>query len=486
MATVQQATISKRFFPGSTRLRILGWILIPITLVLVFAWLELRTTLQSQVNDRIEIELLGDAEELRLLAQQSEIAAQDGVAINPQDLVLEFVERSIPHQNEMMFAVIDGRVDSRSIGTPPYRLDQDSDFVSSVSQVTRVQLGETQTSAGLVRYIAIPVIDATSDKSAVLVVAIFADLESSGSTSAMQFLLIVSVLALAGTALLGWFVAGRLLAPIRRMGDTARAISESGLSERIPVRPHRTGDDLDELAHTFNDMFDRLQEAFDSQKEFIDDAGHELRTPLTIVQGHLDLLQYQSDEKERAETLELVEDELVRMARIVGDLQLLTKASSPNFVVSAPIDAGDFIEEILEKARALGERRWVVDSRVEGVLLVDRQRITQAMMQLAANAVHYTSRDQEIGVGLEIESDGVRLWVRDSGSGVSEADRERIFERFFRGSGEKRRDSEGAGLGLTIVKAIALGHGGTVSVSDSPEGGATFRLHLPATCKEGE
>lgn len=452
----------------------------------MFAWVELRTTLQSQVNDRIEIELLGEAEELRLLAQQTQLSAQSGEKINPPELVREFLERSIPDPNEMMFAIIDGRVDSRSIGTPPYRLDQDSDFVSSISQVTQVQLGATQTPTGLVQYIAVPVTDVQSDDSVILVVAIFADLEASGSTTALQSLLILSVLALGGTALLGWFVAGRLLGPIRKMRYTASKISESGLSERIPVNSHRTGDDLDELAHTFNDMFDRIQEAFESQREFIDDAGHELRTPLTIVQGHLDLLHYQSDETERAETLELVGDELARMARIVGDLQLLTKASSPDFVVSAPTDAGDFVEEVLNKARILGDRNWVIDSRAEGVLLVDRQRLTQAMMQLVANAVHYTSRGQEIGVGLEIESNGVHFWVRDTGSGVSESDRDRIFERFHRGSAGQRSESAGAGLGLAIVRAIAMGHGGTVSVSDSPNGGATFHVHLPATCKEGE
>lgn len=464
--------------------------------VLFLSWFELRAILQSQVSDRIEIELLGEADELRLLAEQKQLAARTGESITPQELVREYLERSIPDPNEMMFAVVDGRVDSRSIGTPPYRLDRDEDFVSSVSQVTQVQLGSTQTPAGLVRYIAVPVTDALSEESVVLVIAIFADLESSESASALQFLLLMSLLALVGTGLLGWFVAGRLLAPIRKMGDTARSISESDLSERIPVRSVRTGDDLDELAHTFNDMFDRIQGAFDSQKEFIDDAGHELRTPLTIVQGHLDLLHYQSDEEERAETLALVGDELARMARIVGDLQLLTKATSPNFIECGPVDAGDFIVEILEKARALGDRAWVLDSRAEGVLVVDRQRITQALMQLAVNAVHHTEVGDEIGIGIAIEETGVHLWVRDTGVGVSQSDRERIFDRFSRVDGSQRADSDGAGLGLTIVKAIVAGHGGSVSVSDSVSvshsvsdsatTGATFNIHLPATCKEGE
>ena len=128
----------------------------------------------------------------------------------------------------------------------------------------------------------------------------------------------IGVLLLA--SLLAWVVAGRVLAPLRVLRDTARSIGESDLTRRIPVE----GDDeLAGLARTFNEMLDRLEAAFASQKAFISDAGHELRTPITIIRGHLDVMG--DDPEERRETLELVSDELDRMGRLVNDLLLLAK-----------------------------------------------------------------------------------------------------------------------------------------------------------------
>lgn len=475
-----QPQYRKRFRPGSTRLRILGWILIPISLVLLVSWFEVRSVLQDQVNDRIELELLGEVDELRLLAEKRQVAAGTNGRVTPQDLVREYLERSIPDTNEVMFGVVDGRVDSRSIGTPPYRLDQNTEFLNSISQISGAVLGEIGTPAGSVQYIAVPVSDAKSDELVILVVGIFADEEAASSDSALRTLVIGAIGALLVAGVIGWFVSGRLLAPIRRMRDTAVAITESDLTDRIPVSDRRSGDDLDELARTFNSMLDRLESAFDAQREFVDDAGHELRTPLTIIRGHLELLAYEKNPPGPESIMILVADELSRMSRIVSDLQLLTKANSNNFIEMEPIDTGDLVVELLEKSRSLGDRTWVLDSRVEGVVIADRQRLTQAMIQLASNAVQHTEVGQEIGIGISCNEKSCDLWIRDTGPGVPPAERESIFERFHRANGESERRSEGAGLGLAIVKAIAQAHGGKVTVEDSINEGAIFRIVIPA------
>jgi two-component system OmpR family sensor kinase len=150
------------------------------------------------------------------------------------------------------------------------------------------------------------------------------------------------------------------------------------------------------------------------------------------------------------------------------------------------VDLGDLTRRVLEKARGLGERAWVLDAVVDEPIRADEQRLTQALLQLAENAVRHTTTGAEIGVGSAMdgpEPDGsgagqVRLWVRDTGAGVALEEQERIFERFFRGRDGRRR-AEGSGLGLSIVSAIAEAHGGRASLSSSPGQGATFTIGIP-------
>ncbi len=191
--------------------------------------------------------------------------------------------------------MVDGEVETRSSDNPPVRLDLDPALLDQVRDVQDVTLGDLETSAGDVRWVAVPV-DANGQRG-VFVVGIFADLEGADVAQVMGRFAAIGIGAFALAALLGWFVAGRLLAPLRDMRRTAQEISETDLSGRIPV-DDADGDDIADLARTFNDMLDRLGEAFAAQRAFIDDAGHELRTPLTIVQGHLELLE--DDPEQRA------------------------------------------------------------------------------------------------------------------------------------------------------------------------------------------
>jgi signal transduction histidine kinase len=234
-------------------------------------------------------------------------------------------------------------------------------------------------------------------------------------------------------------------------------------------------DEISRLAATFNEMLDRLETAFTVQRAFIDDAGHELRTPITIIRGHLDVMS--DDPEDRAETMALVSDELDRMARIVDDLLLLAKAEQPDFLQKRPVELADLTTEILVKSRALGDRSWQLDACAEGTLHLDPQRVTQAVLNLARNSVEHTTEGAEIGIGSEWSDDGARLWVRDTGIGVNDTEKERIFERFARGRFGRR--SEGAGLGLAIVTTIAAAHGGRVDLDSAPGDGATFFIILP-------
>jgi signal transduction histidine kinase len=221
-------------------------------------------------------------------------------------------------------------------------------------------------------------------------------------------------------------------------------------------------------------MLDRLERAFSAQRRFLDDAGHELKTPLTIVRGHLELLDVHPDQ--RPETIALVLDELDRMARIVDDLLLLAKHERPDFLALAPIDVTTLTYEVFAKAQALAPRRWVLDECGAGTVVADRHRLTQAMAQLAENAVRYAEEQKPIGIGSRVKASDARFWVRDGGPAIPPAERRMIFERSHRGM---LRDGEGAGLGLAIVKAIAEAHGGHATVETPSGGGTQFSLVLP-------
>ena len=316
-----------RALRGSTRVRILGWVLIPVLLVLVISWVAAWTLLLQRVDDRVDTELRGEVSELRLLAEEGVDQRTGQPFTDVRSLLEQHIQRSIPDPNETMFVMVDGEVETRSSDDPPVRLDLEPALLDQVRDVQDVTLGDLETSAGDVRWVAVPA-DAGGQRG-VFVVGIFSDLEGADVAQVMGRFAAISIGAFALAALLGWFVAGRLLAPLRDMRRTAQEISETDLSGRIPV-DDAAGDDIADLARTFNDMLDRLGEAFAAQRAFIDDAGHELRTPLTIVQGHLELLE--DDPEQRAATVALVLDELARMNRIVHDLQTLTKASQPGFV----------------------------------------------------------------------------------------------------------------------------------------------------------
>jgi signal transduction histidine kinase len=280
-------------------------------------------------------------------------------------------------------------------------------------------------------------------------------------------------------SLIAFLSLGQVLSPLRELRDTSRAITETDLSRRIRV----TGrDEIAELGHTFNDMLDRLERAFAGQKAFVSDAGHELRTPITIIRGHLELLG--DDPDERRETVEIVTDELDRMTRFVDDLLLLAKAEQHDFLHVGDVDLDVLTDELMAKAVTLADRDWRLDARGHGRLVGDRQRLTQAVMQLAANAAQHTEPGDRIALGSAVENGDVRLWVADSGPGVPPGEEQRIFERFARAADSRRR-SEGAGLGLAIVRAIAESHGGRVELhnGDGPPSrpGATFTVIVPST-----
>lgn len=291
--------------------------------------------------------------------------------------------------------------------------------------------------------------------------------------------LIVSGLVLVVVAATGALVATRLLRPLRDMRETATRVSARSLRERIPVVGR---DDVADLAATMNAMLDRLDDAVESQRSLLSDVGHELKTPLTIVQGHVEVMDPQ-DPEDTVETRDLILDELDRMARLVQDLSDAAALHGPRPILPAAVDLAELLSQIGKKAEKIVGADVVSVDAGEGTAVLDAPRVTQAMLQLAQNAVTHGGGRLEIGG--RAEPGQVVLWVRDFGPGVAPEDRDRVFERFERGTGASR---PGSGLGLNIVQVIARAHDGTVDVRDADGGGALFTVRIPdvaAAQKEG-
>ncbi|MCU0282702.1 MAG: HAMP domain-containing histidine kinase [Candidatus Nanopelagicales bacterium] len=351
--------------------------------------------------------------------------------------------------------------------------------VAEVAPDGDVVIRDVPTSAGTARMAIVPVQlgeDASSSGSFVMAYAMQREVAELRQLARIYALVSLVTLLLVG--LVGWQVSGRLLRPLRSLRETTQRITEADLSERIPVRGN---DDLSELTRTVNDMLDRLEEAIATQRRFLDDAGHELRTPLTIVRGHLEVVD-PDDPADVATTRALLLDEIDRIDRMVDDLILLSKAQRPDFLALQPIDLAGLTVNVLDKARMLGDRRWVLDGVAVGVAQADPERLTQAMLELASNAVKFSAPGSTVGIGSALAPGDVRLWVRDEGPGIAPAEVDRIFGRFSRGGGSGAVD--GSGLGLSIVETIATAHGGRVELESTPGAGSTFTIVLPATAEE--
>jgi two-component system OmpR family sensor kinase len=194
------------------------------------------------------------------------------------------------------------------------------------------------------------------------------------------------------------------------------------------------------------------------------------------VRGHLELLG--DDPDERLATVALVTDELDRMSRIVDDLLLLAKLEHPDFLRLETVEVEPFTHELLAKARTLGQGHWQLATVATGTVQADPQRLTQAVMNLARNALEHGGPGTTITLGSAMDASEMRVWVADTGPGIAEDEQTKVFERFTRG-GDRRRRTDGAGLGLAIVQAIAEAHGGRVTLESRPGHGSRFTIAVP-------
>lgn len=466
----------------SARLRIIGWIMLTTLVGLVAVVVTVRSSLLADVARQANADV---AEEANEFAEFVAIGRDPETArpfTSTERLLTVYLARQYPGDDEELVGYLPRSTEYLALGRGidvddrvPYDLaGQGRDLLRTLVDAEQTA-GMTDTPAGEMRWGRVDITGEAGDPGGALLIAEFTGSSRAAVDATIRLIALVALGGLLLTAGIAFVVAGRILAPLRAVRRAAAEITERDLTRRIDVDGR---DDIAALAITFNKMLDRLEDAFAAQRRFVDDAGHELRTPITIIRGHLELMG--DDPRERAATIALVGTELERMNRIVSDLLVLAKAERPDFLQPAPVDIAELTLEIDAKVQALAPRRWVLSHVADGIAWVDAQRVTQAVLQLAQNAVQHTGEGDEVRLASQFRGDRVVFSVIDTGPGVRADEVSVIFERFASGSAPERDGQRGgAGLGLAIVRAIADGHGGSAFVDSVAGSGATFGIELP-------
>jgi heavy metal sensor kinase len=293
---------------------------------------------------------------------------------------------------------------------------------------------------------------------------------------AIAVLFFVSLLA-------GWAMATKSLRPVHDIIETTRAITAERLQERL--HPVGSEDEIDQLIHTLNNMIERLEAAFKQISQFTADASHELRTPLAVMRGEIEVaLEYSKTVAELRSVLASMLEEIDRLSGIASDLLLLARADARLGAEHFEnVNIQQLLMDVVSDAKVLAASRGIElrsGPIQEGVLLGNRDWLRRIFMNLLDNAVKFTPSGGEVKLSCEIRDGKAMVVVEDNGIGIDPKDLPQVFNRFYKRSpvGTPASD-KGVGLGLSICKALAEQHGGTISVQSVLHRGTTFTILLP-------
>jgi signal transduction histidine kinase len=294
----------------------------------------------------------------------------------------------------------------------------------------------------------------------------------------LGILLIAMPVGLVATTAMGWRLAGRALRPVELMRKDAERISEHDLGRRLPVPP--TGDELARLASTMNRMLDRVERAVSHERRLVDLASHELRSPLGVARAEVDLALGRRRSREELErALRIVAEELDWMSRLADDLLVLARTEQGRVPLRpTKTSLNDIAAHCVSRYRDRADAERI-DLRVQTtdhLVLVDVDRMHQAVSNMVDNALRHSVRDGWVAIRAQASESAVRIAVEDSGDGFPEDILDRVFEPFATSNHER---GFGTGLGLTIVLAVAQSHGGTAVAENLEGGGARVTVVLP-------
>jgi heavy metal sensor kinase len=295
---------------------------------------------------------------------------------------------------------------------------------------------------------------------------------------------IVGVIVLAGLG--GLFLAGRVLKPVEQITRTAQKIEESDLSQRITVK---NDDELGRLATTLNAMIERLEEAFNRQRQFTADASHELRTPLAIMQAEATLaLSKERTEADYRKSLETISQESTYMSSVIGKLLFLARSDAGKEQLNfEDVDIKELLTGLSTNIEALAQDKGIkfsVDAQESLIVNGDKVKLRQLFINILENAVRYTPADGAVSVSLVKKDENALATISDTGVGIPPEHLPHIFERFYRVDKARSKADGGVGLGLAIAKYIAESHKGTIEVESQVGKGTTFYVSIPLKITE--
>jgi len=298
---------------------------------------------------------------------------------------------------------------------------------------------------------------------------------------------LLRALALAGpfsllfSAVGGYLLAGRLLAPVTTITGLAEQIGPRDLDARLNL--DLPNDELGRLAQTFDSMLARMDDAFERQRRFTGDAAHELRTPLSMMRSQVDLaLARPRSAATYQEALQRLDGDVDRMTGLVSTLLTLARADAGQLVLDrAPFDLADTIELVLEQYTPIAaEAATTLRGELETAPLVaDEDLLVQVLVNLIDNALAHTPAGGVVTVGCGMDDVNIRFWVSDTGEGIAPEHQNRVFDRFYRVDAGRSRERGGTGLGLPICRAIAEALGGIISLASVPHRGTRVDMVLP-------
>ena len=290
--------------------------------------------------------------------------------------------------------------------------------------------------------------------------------------------------ALLAAVVAAWWLSGFALLPLSRMADAARQIDVSTLDRRLPSRG--AGDELDRVAHAFNETLDRLEHAVGEMRQFSAARAHELRTPLAALRGEIELALRDpaaSDAQERACSSQI--EEIDKLTRMIDQILTLARAESGQIRLAlAPVDLGELAASLVEQLDAIAQAKSITlrcERSADAVVDGDPGWLQRMLLNLIGNALKFTNEGGRVVVRVSRLADRARIDVEDTGIGLSAEDAREVFEPFFRADCARSSTTEGAGLGLSLVRWIAERHGGAVAVESRLGEGSIFKVTLPAS-----
>ena len=351
---------------GSIRVRILAVVVGLLVLSSIGSVLVLRTLLLQQLDAEIEERLDREAEEFALLSDGTDPQTGEPFDGDLRAILDVYFSREIPDEGESLLSFVDGRLYEASRSQDAAAVGELQPAIDYWMSLTEPERGSVDTVLGEARYVAVPLRGDGAD--GLFVVANFPSSEQAEINAAVQQHVLAQLGTLVVASLLGLALAGRVLRPLSALAATARRISDTDLSRRIPAAGR---DEASQIAGAFNDMLARLEGAFTTQRRFLDDTSHELRTPLTVVRGHLELLELDGSADDRRETIALVVDELDRMAaealervREIAEVYTLTGRDPADAFIAAPWSAAD--GGPMPEGRHYALTHWYADPEAPG------------------------------------------------------------------------------------------------------------------------